>query len=113
MSEASLNKRVTNKLLNPQNNGIRPGPLPPYLITSFQVVSNASSYSGGATFKSGLEDRLILHMFCVAFISPPRQMPGYCLKLGDDRFLLHISTSLFIIIYFHSTMHKLTYSQRR
>jgi hypothetical protein len=54
-----------------------------------RVVSIPASYSGGRGFKSRPGDQLFWLRFLVVFLSPSRQMPGYYLKLGHDRFLPH------------------------
>jgi hypothetical protein len=41
-------------------------------------------YSGSAEFESLSVDRLSLQRFSGIFLSPFRQMPGWCLKLGHD-----------------------------
>jgi hypothetical protein len=52
-----------------------------------RVVNTPVSYSAGTGFKFRPGNRLAWLRFIVVFISPSRQMTGWCLKLGYDRFL--------------------------
>jgi hypothetical protein len=68
------------------------------------VVKTPTSNLGGSSIKSRPGDRLLWVSF-VVFLSPSRQIPGYHLRLGHDRFLPNTFQFIIQLSSFHSTLY--------